>query len=44
MIRCCECEGIIPGDQWYFEIEGNYYCEDCIKCHRYLAPFAGEEF
>lgn len=39
---CCECEETIPGDAWYFEVGGQYYCEDCMNDHKHLAPFKGE--
>lgn len=42
---CCECEETIPGDTYYFEVDGKYYCEECmISSHRHIAPFKGEMF
>lgn len=26
---CCECDRTIA--DWYYEIEGNIFCEDCMK-------------
>ena len=42
VLTCCECEEVIPGDEWYFEVNGNYYCERCMEDHKHLAPFRGE--
>lgn len=41
-LTCCECEETIPGDDWYFEIDGDYYCEACMERHKHVAPFRGE--
>ena len=41
-LTCCECEEVIPGDEWYYEVDGNYYCESCMQDHRHVAPFSGE--
>lgn len=27
---CCECGNHIT-DEFYFEIDGNFYCEDCLR-------------
>lgn len=44
-LTCCECEETIPGDTYYFEVDGKYYCEECmISSHRHIAPFKGEMF
>ena len=42
ILQCCECEETIPGDEWYYEINGNYYCESCMQDHRHVAPFYNE--
>jgi hypothetical protein len=39
---CCECGENIPGGEIYYEVGGNYYCEDCIKSMRSYAPYKGE--
>lgn len=42
-LRCCECEQVIPGDEWYFQFGGNCYCESCVDAyHRHLAPYRDE--
>lgn len=41
-LTCCECEETIPGDDWYFEIDGYCYCEACMEQHKHVAPFRGE--
>ena len=42
VFTCCECEETIPGDEWYFEVDGKYYCERCMEDHKHLAPFREE--
>lgn len=41
-LQCCECEETIPGDSYYFEVNGLYFCEECMKEHRHTAPYADE--
>ena len=42
VLVCCECEEVIAGDTWYFEVDGNYYCEECMEAHKHIAPFREE--
>ena len=42
VLICCDCEETIPGDEYYYEVDGNYYCESCMQNHRHLAPFRDE--
>ena len=37
----CICCGDRLGDDWY-ELDGDYYCEDCYFNHRVFDPFEGE--
>lgn len=30
---CCECDCPIT-DDYYFEIDGYFYCEDCLSNHK----------
>lgn len=41
-LQCCECEETIPGDSYYFDINGMYFCEECMKEHRHIAPYTNE--
>ena len=41
-LQCCECEETIPGDSYYFDIDGMYFCEECMKEHRHIAPYLNE--
>lgn len=41
-LQCCECEKMIPGDSYYFDIDGMYFCEECMKEHRHIAPYINE--
>lgn len=41
-LQCCECEETIPGDSYYFDINGMYFCEECMREHRHIAPYADE--
>ena len=41
-LQCCECEETIPGDSYYFDINGMYFCEECMKEHRHIAPYGNE--
>ena len=41
-LQCCECEETIPGDSYYFDINGMYFCEGCMKEHRHIAPYTNE--
>lgn len=42
VLVCCECGEVIPGDEYYFELDGAYYCESCMDDHKHVAPFRGE--
>lgn len=42
VLTCCECEETIPGDAPYFDIRGEYYCEECMEGHKHYAPYKGE--
>lgn len=41
-LTCCDCEEVIPGDTWYFEVDGKYYCEQCMEDHKHSAPYREE--
>ena len=34
---CCECRTGIFEDEGYYEIEGFYYCDDCMSKHWHTA-------
>lgn len=42
VLQCCECEETIPGDSYYFDIDGMYFCEECMREHRHIAPYNNE--
>lgn len=39
---CCCCDEVIPGDEWYFEVNGEYYCESCMEDMKHVAPYREE--
>lgn len=41
-VRCGCCGYTIPALATCYDIDGTYYCEDCIEQARTLAPFKGE--
>lgn len=39
---CCECEQVIPGGEFYYELPAGFICRECMDTHEHVAPFRGE--
>lgn len=41
-LHCSICGQLIPGGEWFYEVDGKAYCEDCMDDCKHTAPYRGE--